>query len=115
MQPDHYTLQKLLITYQSVVFVYPTYAKAQRAFQEALSFPLTPEPYYFPDLLSIIGLKKPNTRDETIIRFMSYDTTPEHIRGMKAVICFPMGQSGGRYHTLWKEAAQLHERFNRHA
>lgn len=112
MTPDHHTLQKLLLTYQSVVFVYPTYHRASQAYFEATSYPLTPEPHYFPDMLSIVGLRKPNTRDDTILRFLSYDTKPQNIRGMKAIVRFPLGTSGGRYHTLWQEAALIHERHN---
>lgn len=112
MQPDHPTLQKLLTTYQSAVFVYPTHFQASRAYQQALSFPLKPEPHYFSDMLSIVGPRKPNTRDDTIIRFLSYETAPEHIRGMKAIVRFP---AGGRLHKLWEETALLHERFNNEA
>ena len=113
MTPDHHTLQKLLtVDYQSVIFVYPTYPKAQKAYLEATSHPLTPEPHYFTDLLSIVGPRVPNERREVIIRFMSQNTAPENIRGMKAIIRFPEDLPKSRYYLLWKEAARLHERFH---
>lgn len=98
---------------QSVVFVCPTQAAATNAYFDATQHKL-PEPEdmpinYFPQILSITQ-DNPAKRQPTILRWMSGNTRPEEVRGMKAVIEFPMGPPRGPYYSLWQEAQAIQER-----
>ena len=110
---DKQTLLTTLAARQSTVYVYRTQAAASKAYFDSTAHKL-PEPddqpiTYFPQLLSITQ-DNPAKRQPTIIRFMSGNTRPEEIRGMKAVIEFPDGMPTGPYYQLWREAQTIMEK-----
>ena len=107
-------LTQLLSARQSTVLVYPTQQLATTAYFDATQHKL-PEPEdmpinYFPNILSITQ-DNPAARQPTIIRWMSGNTRPEEVRGMKAVIEFPMHPPRGPYYQLWREQAAIQERY----
>ena len=107
-------IQEYFNARQSVIFVYKTQAQASHHYFAATAHKLIePEDRpinYFPQILSITR-DNPAARQPTILRFISGNTRPGEVRGMKAVIEFREGLPIGPYYSLWQDQRALNERY----